>query len=55
MIRADVNAGDFLKDILYKEDFLDVRLIYHKCCRLTANTEELEFMAWDAMLNYFLC
>ena len=53
MIRADVNAGDFLKDILNKEDFWDMRLIYHKCWRLTTNTGELEFMAWDARLIFF--
>ena len=53
MIRADVNAGDFLKDILNKEDFWDMRLIYHKCWRLTTNTGELEFTVWDAMLFFF--
>ena len=53
MIRADVNAGDFLKDVLNKEDFLDLRLIHHKCWRLTTNTGELEFMARDAMLIFF--
>ena len=53
MIRADVNAGDFLKDVLNKEDFWDMRLIYHKCWRLSNNTGELEFMAWDAMLIFF--
>ena len=54
MIRADVNAGDFLKDILNKEDFWDVRLIYHKCWRLTTNTGELEFTVWDAMLFFYV-
>ena len=53
MIRADVNAGDFLKDILNKEDFWDMRLIYHKFWRLTTSNGELEFIAWDARLIFF--
>ena len=43
MIRADVIV----------EDFGDMRLIYHKCWRLTTNTGAFEFMTWDAKLIFF--
>ena len=46
-------CGRILKNILNVGDFGDMRLIYHKCWKLTTNTGELEFMAWDAMLIFF--
>ena len=47
MIRAEVNPGDFMWEVL--QDNLNAANKYR---RLMANTEELECMTWDIMKHF---
>ena len=52
----EVNAGVFSEEYLNVGDFrrqFHMPLLYHKCRRLSVNTEELECMARDVMRNFF--